>query len=489
MPQVIGVDVGSQSVKAVCLDDSGTVVRAASAPLSMLHRHNGWAEQRPLDWVAQLGAVVGEITAPGDLDVRMIALACQVDGVVPVDHRLRPLRDALIWLDRRAELQTDAFVRQTSLVEIFTQTGLNADASHCAPKMMWIREHDPDTWAATRYLLPVTAYLVGWLTGTVAQDPANASSTMLYDLSSGDYSDSLCALAGVPREFLPPIAKAAEVCGTVNRDAALLLGLSEECEVLVGTGDEHAASIAAGACKEGIICDVTGTAEPVTTAASGLHLDPDRLVETHAHAVDGLYLVENPGFVSGGSTLWLADNILGVKQGAVFELAANAPVGSDGVTFVPALTGSMTPRWNAGLRAAFNGLSMNHTRSNLARAVLEGCAFALRDIVERISDLGLGGDEVRIVGGGGRSQLWNQIKADVLGRPVRRVLSPDGTALGVASLAAVSAGFFPSLEAATDIVIELGKSQIEPDAKRHARYESAYHDYRRLFDGIEGASR
>lgn len=487
MPYVIGVDVGSQSIKAVLVDDSGSVKATAAAPLEMRHPASGCAEQSPADWVTQLTAAVREVAAQADGDVEAIGLASQVDGVVLVDATFEPVRDAIIWLDRRAVAQAAAFAERVGHEELFASTGLNADASHGTPKMMWLREHQPDAWARTRWLLPVGGYLVAWLTGVCVQDPANASSTMLYDLSSGDYSDALCAAADLDRGMLPPVASATSVAGTLTRTAADVLGLTTACRVVVGTGDEHAASLAAGVAGPGVIADVTGTAEPVTSASREAVLDSTHLVETHAHAIDGVFLVENPGFVSGGSTLWLA-KLLRRPQSDIFELARDAAPGSDGVTFVPALTGAMTPRWNAEMRGCFSGLSINHDQPHLARAVLEGCAFAVRDVVDRLDAMGLAGDEVRIVGGGGRSELWNQIKADVMGRPVRRVLSKEGCALGGAMLAGVAAGFFSDVPDAIAHTVDLADEQITPDADRVAAYAEAYDSYRRLYFAVEGAT-
>ncbi len=486
MRYVIGVDVGSQSIKAVLVDDSGSVTATAAAPLTMHHAGSGCAEQSPADWVSQLTSAVREVTARAHGDVEAIGLASQVDGVVPVDAKLSPLHDAIIWLDRRAVAQATAFVERAGDDELFASTGLNADASHGAPKMMWLREHQPHAWAQTRWLLPVGGFLVAWLTGECVQDPSNASSTMLYDLRSGDYSDALCAAADLDRSLLPPVASATSVAGTLTQAAADALGLTTACRVVVGTGDEHAASLAAGVVGPGVIADVTGTAEPVTGASAEALLDTTRLVETHAHAIDGVFLIENPGFVSGGSTLWLAA-LLKRPQADMFDLAREAPPGSDGVTFIPALTGAMTPRWNAKMRGYFSGLSINHGQEHVARAVLEGCAFAVRDVVDQLDAMGLAGDEVRIVGGGGRSQLWNQIKADVLGRPVRRVLSKEGCALGGAMLAGVAAGFFADVPDAVGRTIELADDQIIPDHDRVAVYAEAYDSYRRLFDAVEGA--
>jgi xylulokinase len=232
---------------------------------------------------------------------------------------------------------------------------------------------------------------------------------------------------------------------------------------------------------------VTGTAEPVTAVAAEIVFDPERLVETHAHAVDGAWLIENPGFVSGGSTMWLAEKVLGVPQGELFDVAAAAPAGSGGVLFLPTLCGATAPRWNDRVRGVFAGLSLNHDRGHLARAVLEGCAFALRDIVVRLDAMGLGGPEIRVVGGGARSPLWMQIKADVTGRSVRAVLAPEPTALGAAILAGVGSGLFADAADAVARVVAVAPEPLLPRPDAVAVYDEAYQKYLTLFDAVEVA--
>jgi xylulokinase len=234
------------------------------------------------------------------------------------------------------------------------------------------------------------------------------------------------------------------------------------------------------------VTDVTGTAEPVTVCSHELIFDREGLLETHAHAIDHSYLIENPGFVSGGSTRWLADSILHVDHTAVFALAHTAPPGSDGVVFLPALSGAMTPRWNSQMRGVFAGLAMPHTSAHLARAVLEGCAYALRDITQRFKALGLGDEEIRVVGGGATSDTWMQIKADVTGRPVYRVLVKEATALGAALLAGVSAGTFKDLDDAVARTVTLAAEPFEANPRRAALYDEAYARYRSLYDAVEG---
>jgi xylulokinase len=269
--------------------------------------------------------------------------------------------------------------------------------------------------------------------------------------------------------------------------AAAELGLSTGCAVVTGTGDEHAACIGAGAITPGLVADVTGTAEPVAVTAAKPVFDSERVVETHAHAITGLLLVENPGFVSGGCTLWCAEAILGTDQAGLFAAAAAAPAGAGGVLFLPALSGATVPRWNDRMRGVFGGLAMNHGRSHLARAVLEGCAFALRDVLGRLDALGLGGPEIRVVGGGARSELWLQVKADVTGRTVQPVLADEPTALGAAILAGLAAGTFAGPADAVARTVAVAPRCYQPDERVKMVYDERYAQYRALYDGAEGA--
>jgi xylulokinase len=487
---LIGADIGSQSVKAVLLDPDGQPVGSAGHGCTMRHPASGWAEQDPDDWTAGLTITVRQLLARhgiGPAEVTHLGLACQVDGLVAVDDQLRPLRSGIIWLDRRASAQAAALASQLGAERIFGITGLNADASHVAPKLMWLREHEPDVFGRARAFPPVGGYLLGWLTGVLAQDHANASSTLLYDVRTGGWDERMLQASGLEPAMLAEIRPSAEVAGTLTAQAAEALGLSRDCSVVVGTGDEHAACIGAGAITEGLVADVTGTAEPVAVTAPSAVFDPERVVETHAHAITGLLLVENPGFVSGGCTLWCAEAILGTDQAGLFGLAAQAPAGAGGVLFVPALSGATVPRWNDRMRGVFAGLAMNHDRGHLARAVVEGCTFALRDVLGRLEALGLAGPQIRVVGGGARSDLWLQIKADVTGRIIRPVLAEEPTAVGAAVLAGLAAGVFGDAADAVTRTVRLSDRAFEPDVRVAAVYQERYAQYRALYDGTERA--
>ncbi|MBV9683397.1 MAG: hypothetical protein JO046_16535, partial [Solirubrobacterales bacterium] len=450
---------------------------------------SGWAEQDPGRWEGGIAQSVRALRAragvPRD-EVAMLALACQVDGLLALDHGLRPLRPAIIWLDRRATGQSARLSEAVGEAELMARTGLNADASHTAPKAMWPRDKEPEHYRAARWLAPVAGHLSGWLTGAVVQDPANASCTLLYDLRAGAWDLELVEQAGLDTCRLPPVLPATEVIGPLTAQAAEALGLSTRCHVAVGTGDEHGAALGAGAVSPGVMVDVTGTAEPVAVPSSDFVLDELRLVETHAHAVADMLLIENPGFVSGGSTSWWARTQC-LPQSEVFAQAALAPPGSEGALFLPTLSGATAPRWNDRMRGSFAGLGLHHDAAHLARAILEGCAFALRDIVDRFEAMGLGGEELRVVGGGARSPLWLQIKADVTGHPVRAVRGDHATSAGAAMLAGVAAGFFADLDEAATQVVRLADEAVSPRETTAEVYEDGYHAYRRLFDGVERA--
>ena len=488
MTYVVGIDVGSQSVKSVLVDELGATVATASSPCDTSYPASGWAEQDPRRWEQAITEAVRELRSAagiGATEVAMLALACQVDGLVALDRNLRPLRPAIIWLDRRATAQSDRLRDAVGESVLIERTGLNPDASHTAPKAMWLRDEEPENFRAARWLVSTVGHLNGWLTGEVVQDHADASSTLLYNLAARNWCSELVGLAGLDQARLPSIRAAREVIGSLRSDVAERLGLSTRCQVAVGTGDDHGAALGAGAVAPGIIVDVTGTAEPVAVASRELVLDDLRLVETHAHAVDGMLLVENPGFVSGGSTNWWA-RAQGIPQAELFAQAALAPPGSDGALFLPTLSGSTAPRWNDRMRGCFAGLGLHHELAHMSRAILEGCSFALRDIVDRFDAMGLGGEEIRVVGGGARSPLWLQIKADVTGRPVR-VVRGEATGAGAAMLAGVAAGFFADLPEAAARMVRIDEEPVLPRHQTREAYDAAYDAYRRLFDGVEHA--
>jgi xylulokinase len=480
---VAGLDLGTQSVKAVICDESLAVRGAHAVSVATAFPRPGWAEQDPTAWeTAAAGALAGALAAARATaaDIAALAIAGQLDGCVAVDGDGDPLHAALIWQDRRA---TD-HAAHADAARVFDLTGQIADPSHLAPKVSWLRAHGVH---AARWHQPVS-YLVERLTGAAVIDAPLASTTMLYELAAGAWSAELLAAFAIDPAELPAVHPSCAIAGALTPAGAARLGLSAGTPVAVGTGDDFATPLGAGLVAPGPLVCAIGTAEVVGAlsamavfdrpAARGAG-DPwralaDPMVETHAYPT-GAYFVENPGWLSGGAVRWAA-RLLGLESDAELDAAAAAaPPGAGGVTFVPALAGAMTPTWQPHARGALYGLTAAHDRAHVARAVLEGLAFACRDVAERLSGLGLPTDDVLALGGGTRSALWMQLRADALGRTHRVASRTDTCAVGAAMIAAVAAGLAPDLAAAA--------ARIPAPAARFApgqRLDDAYARYREL---------
>jgi xylulokinase len=477
--------VGTQSTKAILLDDQGVTVARAARGYATSHPTAGWAEQDPGDWLEAVGGAISDVIAAARLrpvDIGAIGVAAQVDGIVAVDRSNRPLAPAPIWMDRRATVELASITARMAPETIRAISGATADASHGAPKIVWLRNHIADR--PDGYLAPAS-FVVAHLTGRRTIDPSNASSLLLLDVVAGSWSAALLEAFAIDPEQVGELRPATDIAGPLRPDLADMWGLPSGCPVVVGTGDEHAACVAAGVLRPGVIGDIVGTAEPVAAASETPIRDPEGLVETHAHVPPGRWLIEHPGFVSAGSIRWLAEEILGCAQSEITRLAAESPPGAGGVRFLAALGGASTPRWNADLFGAFTGLAVGHDRRHLARAVLEGCSFAVRDIVERLDDLGLGADAIRVVGGGARDRTWLQIKADVTGRRIELLCEPEATALGSALIAAVGIGWFSDLDAAATATLRLDPVGYEPNPSLAEQYDEGWAMHRATFDALE----
>jgi xylulokinase len=445
---VIGIDLGTQSLK-VCVCDEQLAIRGHHAvAYPTRHPEPGWAEQEPRQWEAALGpAIAGALAAAGAApgDVGALAIAGQLDGCIAVDERGAPLHPALIWQDRRATRQA---VR-AQLASTFALTGQIPDASHMAPKLAWLREHGI---AAARFHQPVS-YLVERLTGAAVIDPSLASTTMLLELSTARWAPALLELYELVPEQLPALQPTCALAGELTAEGARLTGLPIGTRVAVGTGDDFATPLGAGVVAPGPIVCAVGTAEVVGALAPTPVLDraAEPMVETHIYPT-GTFFVENPGWLSGGAVRW-AVALLGLSSDAELDaLADAAPPGAEGVTFVPALAGAMTPVWRPHARGTLHGLAAGHTRAHVARAILEGLAFACRDVVDRLCELVLPADRVLLLGGGARSRVWAQIRADALGVPHEVAAVVDTCPVGAAMIAAVAAGVHRDLAAAAAVV-------------------------------------
>jgi xylulokinase len=493
---VIGCDVGSQGTNAALYADDGTLVKQRYHAYDLSYPAPAWAEQAPSDWIAGVTATVRELAASvPDESIAAISFGTQLDGMVVCDERCRPLRPAMIWMDRRAEAQAAWLADRMDPADFYRRSGVNLDSSHAAFKALWVRDNEPDVYAAARWLLSPGAWVLHGVTGVVAVDPSNASSTGLLDPRTRRWSDALLDATGIDGDRLAPIRPAPEPVGTVTAAFADATGLSPSTAVATGCGDEMAATLGAGVFEPGEVCDVVGTAEPVCAVSAGPREDPSRLVECHPHADPATWLLENPGFVSGGNLRWWRDGFCPEERAAeaagdgdAYDLlcraAAQVPPGADGLTFLPCMQGAMAPEWNGAARGAFAGLSLAHSKAHMTRAILEGSAFALRDILEAMRSAGLDVRRITMVGGGARGALWRRIKADVTGLPVRVPTNVETTATGAAVLAAVAAGMYPDVASAASAFVTYEPAEDVPDPDPRAAYDEAYRRYRDVYFGL-----
>jgi xylulokinase len=364
-----------------------------------------------------------------------------------------------------------------------------------APKIRWLAQHRPDLYQQAAYFLLPGSYLAYFLTGEVAVDYSNASSSLLFDVRAKTWSATMCAAFAIDPTRLARLEAATQPIGTLRPAVADALGLRANTLVVVGCGDEHAACLGAGVVRLGLVGDIAGTAEPVCAASPQPVFDASHLIETHCHADPELWLLENPGFVSGGNLRWYRDHFspLEVRAAQAQNLspyplldagAAQVPAGADGVIFLPCLMGAMTPNWNESARGVFFGFTLAHTRDHFTRALLEGSAYAVRDITDQMQALGLALTEMRVVGGGARSALWNQIKADVTGIPVATPTITETTALGAALLALVGSGVYGTLAEACQQTVRL-REHFEPRPAQQTLYAEMYALYRQTYFALQ----
>jgi xylulokinase len=477
----LGIDIGTQSLKVVILKDGKEILSQSSEAYGMLAPKPGWAEQDPKLWEAALSKAAPAALAGAGLqkhEIDSLAVAAQLDGCLAVDAQCQPLTDCLVWMDRRA-IDSLPVLDSEEQHDFNQRTGLVMDASHMAAKVRWLRANQSGLQDA-RFHQP-TSYLVERLCGAFTYDHALASTSMLYRLADRAYDETLLRMFEIEPAVLPRVARANEVAGQLSEEGARLCGLAAGIPVAVGTGDDFATALGAGVVQPGALLCVLGTAEVVASVSIDPLIDSEKLVETHGYL--GHYLLENPGWLSGGARVWLRSLLSIASDKELDALAATAPPGCEGLSFIPALSGAMAPEWQASARACFYGLTKSHGPAHMARALLEGCAFAMLDVRARLQAMGVGDGSILLVGGGARSNLWAQIRADLCQAPVTRDEESENSAIGAALLAHSSMDGGASL---TTLATNFPRSRDTIVAQpQHAEaYRQAYQRYRALFESL-----
>jgi xylulokinase len=492
---LLGLDLGTGSVKALLLDEGGAVRGEGVASYPVRAPRAGWAESSPEDWwEAVLEATVVAV-GPRGSEVAAVGLSGQMHGVVLTGGGGRPLRPAVLWADARSGEQLSAY--RGLAVDPRGRLANPPAVGMAGPSLLWLRDHEPDLYASARWALQPKDWLRLRLTGEAAAEPSDASATLLYDLPADDWAYPVVEALGLRAGLLAPLVASAGVAGALTEDAARELGLRAGLPVAAGAADTAAAMLGGGLLRPGAVQLTVGTGAQIVTPKDAP--EPDSHGRTHLYRAA---TAEPPGLwyamaavQNAGLALEWVRRVLGVSWKEVYEEAFAVPPGAGGVVFLPYLSGERTPRFDPGARGAWTGLGLDHDRGHLLRAALEGVAFALREGLEALESAGTPVTELRLAGGGASGAgnsggPWRQLLADVLGRPLR--LLPEGvasvaSARGAALLAGIACGAYRKAEDTLFVAPEPGSS-VHPSGAG-PDYEEPYARYRQLYPGLHREGR
>ncbi len=496
MALLLGIDIGTSGTKAIAVDENGKLIASASVEYELLTPRPLWAEQRPRDWWDATCQVCQKIVAQVGADnISVVGLSGQMHGLVLLDASGQVLRDAILWCDGRTQAQCDQITSRVGRETLISETANPVLTGFTAPKILWVREHEPALYErAAMHLLPKD-YIRFELTGEYATEVSDASGTSLLNVPERKWSERVCQALDISLDTLPRVYESVEVSGHISAKGAQATGLREGTPVVGGGGDQAAGAVGNGIVQSGIISVTSGTSGVVFAFADTPSVDPQLRLHTFCHAVPNKWHVMGVMLSAGGSLRWYRDTFCNQEKAVAglmgldsYELitreAAQVAAGAEGLLFLPYLTGERTPHPDPLARGAFVGLSIRHSKAHLARAVLEGVAFGLRDSLEIMKSMGVSIGNARASGGGAKSEVWRAIQADVFGLPLSVVAIEEGPALGAALLAGVGAGIYSSVEEACDAVVKT-QPAARVDEANAAIYDRLYASYSELYPALK----
>ena len=489
--KLLGIDVGTGGSRALVIDDAGRITSSATVEhVPFASPQTGWAEQDARDWWrASTLSIRDVLSKENPEEIGAIGLSGQMHGLVLLDKNDKVLRPSIIWCDQRTDVQCGSLTKEIGAERLIKLTCNPALTGFTLPKMLWVRECEPQLWQQVHAVLLPKDYVRLRLSGDKATDVADASGTLLFDVAQRKWSEEMLSATEIDRRLLPRVYESPHVTGIVSPAGAEATGLRAGTPIVAGGGDQAAGAVGMGIVRSGTVSATIGTSGVVFAASDKPALDPKGRVHTFCHAVPERWHVMGVTQGAGLSLRWYRDQFgAGNEHGRdpydrLTEEAAHAPAGSDGLLWAPYLMGERTPHLDPHARAALVGLTASHTRAHVVRAILEGVAFSLRDTFEIFKAMNVPVEEVRLGGGGARSSLWRQIQADIYGREVKTVEAEEGAAYGAALLAGVAAGAWPSVDAACDAVVRIA-STIEPDTESVNLLDRQYQKFMKIYPAL-----
>ncbi len=489
MTYLLGIDVSTTATKALLIDERGRVVAVSAAEYPFETPRPLWSEQDPALWwegaVESIRAVLSQ-SAIRPAEIAAIGLTGQMHGLVLLDAAGRVLRPAILWNDQRNGAECDEIRRRLGRQRLIQITGNDALTGFTAPKVLWVQRHEPEVYSRAQHLLLPKDYVRYRLSGDFAMDVADGAGTILMDVRRRIWSDEVVDALEIPRSWLPPLFEGPQVTGRITAEAAAATGLRPGTPVVAGGGDQSAQAVGVGAVEEGIVALTLGTSGVVFASTDRPLIEPEARLHAFCHAVPARWHLMGVMLSAGGSLRWYRDTFApGAAYDDLLAPAAAIPPGSEGLFFLPYLTGERTPYPDPLARGAFVGLTVRHGIGHLIRAVLEGVAYGLKDSFTLMASAGLPPvRQVRISGGGARSPLWRQILADVLATELATVNTTEGAAYGAALLAGVGADVWPDVDAACAATIQI-TGETAPDSAAVSVYARGYEAYRQLYPSLK----
>ena len=492
MSVLVGLDVGTSGARALAVHESGEVLAEASAEYPLMSPRPGWSEQDPEDWWRAAKEVLGNVAdrvRETEYEIVGLGLTGQMHGSVFLDAKDKVIRPALLWNDQRTEVQCRQVSENVGEKHLISIAGNPALTGFQAPKVLWLRDEEPENYFKVAHVLLPKDYVRLRLTGEYATDASDASGTLFLDVRVRDWSPEILAALEVPLEWLPKVYEGHQRTGELQRGVAGELGMPKGVPVAAGGGDNASAAVGTGIIEEGLVSSSVGTSGVLFAASEGFTPDPAGRLHAFCHAVPGKYHSMGVTLSAGGSFQWWRD-ALSVFGDAGFDDMAEAAFevspGAEGLLFLPYLSGERTPHLDPSARGTFVGLTTQHTASHMTRAVMEGVVYSLRDSLEIMRSLSVPIEQIRVTGGGARSSLWRQLQADIYNVPIHRTTVDEGPAYGAALLAGVAAGVYANVEEASSMV-KLRDEVTEPDSQRAAVYGEYYEVYRSLYPAQKDA--
>ena len=480
----IGVDLGTSAVKLLLMDESGKIHKIVSKEYPLRFPHPGWSEQDPEDWMSQTMEGMKELLSECDKSqVKGISFGGQMHGLTALDETDQVIRPAILWNDGRTGKEVEYLNSVIGKEKLSKYTANIAFAGFTAPKILWMKDNEPENYSRIRKIMLPKDYLAYRLSGVFSTDYSDASGTLLLDVEHKCWSKEMMDICGLREEQLPKLHESWEAVGTLKPEAASELGLSDDVKIIAGAGDNAAAAVGTATVGGGA-CNISlGTSGTLFISSRKFGVDENNALHSFAHA-DGNYHLMGCMLSAASCNKWWMDEILKTKDYAG-EQAQIAGLGENRVFYLPYLMGERSPHNDPDARAAFIGMSMDTTREDMTLAVLEGVAFGLRDSLEVARKIGADPGRTKICGGGAKSALWRKIIANVMNMKVDIIESEEGPGYGAAILAAVGCGVFPSVEAAAESLVKVTATE-EPDEELVKKYEEKYQKFRKLYPALRG---